>query len=398
LNLYLDTLVRYIDFDEADRARLRALHPVLAPSFPGIAARFYEAVWADPISAATLTGPEQVERLRLALVDWMSSGLLGPHDAQFHDRRSRIGRKHVAIGLPHHYIFTAMNVIRTAYLDRIAELYPPAEALALMRSIGKLLDIELAIMVHHYQLDSEEKLVARERHILADRLAAIQTLSAGFAHELRNPLNGAQLQLELLERRLRREGHDSRFIESAEQAQREIERLSALLDDFLAFARPSKLCAQEHDVAEILRRVVAVEAPTAERHGARLHLVETEALIAEVDEPKLHQIVLNLVRNAIEAVPADGRVTLSLLPGDPRFVIRVEDDGRGIPDHVLPRIYEPFFSTKESGTGLGMSIVHSLVALHGGTIELETSSKGTRFDVAIPVRQPADGLGETPDL
>jgi signal transduction histidine kinase len=386
---HLDELFRYVHFDEADRARLRALHPVLAPSFPVIAARFYEAVWADPVAAAVLTGPEQIERLRGALVDWMSSGLLGPHDDGFYHRCSRIGRQHVAIGLSHHYMFTAMNVIRTAYLDQIGELYPGAEALALIRSIGKLLDIELAIMVRHYQLDSEERLVARERQILADRLTAMQTLSAGLAHEVRNPLNAARLQLELLERRLRRESHDGRLVESAELAQSEIQRLSALLDDFLAFARPAELHVQDRDVALILRQVVELEAPAAERRGAGLHLAETESLIAEIDAAKLHQIVLNLVRNAIEAVSVGGRVALSLFAIDPRFVIRVEDDGGGIPHHVWPRIYEPFFSTKESGTGLGMSIVHSLVALHGGAIDLETSSKGTRFEVAIPLRQPA---------
>jgi len=383
----LDDLLRYVGFDESDRARLRALHPVLAPHFPEIAARFYEAVWANPPVAAVISGPEQAERLRITLIDWMSTGLLGPYDERFYDRRSRIGRRHVAIGLAHNYMFTAMNVVRTAYLDRIALLYPPGEALALIRSVGKLLDIELAIMVRHYQLDSEERLVARERHILADRLAAMQTMSAGLAHEVRNPLNAAQLQLELLERRLRRDGHDARFLEPTELAQKEIERLTALLNDFLTFARPPELHAQTHDVAALVRQVADLERIAAERRGAQLDLAEAAPLTAEIDASKLHQVVLNLVRNAIEAVSAGGCVTLSLLPAEARFVIRVEDDGPGIPESIRPRIYEPFFSTKEGGTGLGMSIVHSLVALHGGAIELETGPNGTRFDVAIPRRR-----------
>ena len=384
---HLDELLRYVGFDEADGARLRELHPVLASSFPAIAARFYEAVWADPGAAAVLTGPDQVERLRLTLIDWMSSGLLGPYDDRFYDKRSRIGRRHVAIGLSHHYMFTAMNVIRTAYLDRIAELYSSEKAVALMRSVGKLLDIELAIMVRHYQLDSEEKRVAREQQMLADRLTAMQTLSAGLAHEVRNPLNAALLQLELLERRLRRDRQETRYIEPTELARSEIERLTSLLNDFLAFARPPELHAELHDVAALLRQVVELEALTAERRGATLDLVDAEPLVVEVDAPKLRQVVLNLVRNAIEAVSAGGHVKLSLLRGDPRFVIRVEDDGPGIPEHVRSRMYEPFFSTKENGTGLGMSIVHSLVALHGGAIELETGPNGTRFDVAIPRQQ-----------
>jgi signal transduction histidine kinase len=387
LNAYLDHLFRYIGFDEADRERLRALHPRLAPYFPEVADRFYAAVEASP-AAALLAGPEQAELLRVTLIDWMSTGLLGPHDDRFYERRSRIGRRHIAIGLAHHFMFAAMNVIRAAYCDRIATLYPPAEAFDVIRSVGKLLDVELAIMVRHYQLDSEEKRLERERHALADRLAAMQTMTSGLAHEVRNPLNAAQLQLELLERRLRRDGHEARLLEPTELARAEIERLTALVNDFLAFARPPELHAQPHDVAQLLREVAAVEQLAAERRGARLELQpEPAPLTAEVDGPKLHRVVLNLVRNGIEAVSAGGSVMLSLIPGEGRFVIRVEDDGPGIPEEIRPRIYEPFFSTKDTGTGLGMSIVHSLVALHGGAIDLETGPQGTRFDVAIPRRQ-----------
>lgn len=385
---YLEELLAYVDFSNDDRDHLRTLHPVLAPCFPEFAERFYEAVRAAPGAAAVLSGPEQVERLRVTLIDWMSTGLLGPHDERFYDKRSRIGRRHVAIGLEHHYMFGAMNVLRTAYRDRIMELYPPAEASAMLRAVDKLLDIELAIMSRHYQLDSEERRVAQERRTLADRLIAMQTMSAGFAHEVRNPLNAAQLQLELLERRLRREGHDGRFLEPTELAQKEMERLTTLLNDFLAFARPPELQVGDHDVTVVVRQAVDPERPLAQRRGAELEveIVEAAPLIAEVDAPKLQQVVTNLVRNAIEAVSAGGHVWVTVVPGDNEFVIRVADDGPGIPEEVRPRIYEPFFSTKESGTGLGMSIVHSLVALHGGTIELDSGPRGTRFDVAIPRR------------
>lgn len=385
MTAYLEELLAYVGFDDRDRELLRALHPALAPGFPEIAARFYEVVQASPGAAGVLSGPAQVERLRGALIDWMSTGLLGPHDERFYDKRSRIGRRHVAIGLPHHYMFGAMNVVRTAYLDRIAARYPPDEACAMVRAVNRLLDVELAIMSRHYQLDSEERRIAHERRNLADRLLAMQTMSAGLAHEVRNPLNSAQLQLELLERRLRRDGHDARFVEPAELAQQELERLTLLLDDFLAFARPPELHVAEHDVAAIVRQAAELERSAAARRGVELAIV-AEPLIAEVDAPKLSQVVSNLIRNAVEAVAVGGHVWVALLPGAERFVIRVRDDGPGIPAEVRARIYEPFFSTKESGTGLGMSIVHSLVALHGGMIDLDTGPQGTRFEVAIPRR------------
>ena len=115
-------------------------------------------------------------------------------------------------------------------------------------------------------------------------------------------------------------------------------------------------------------------------------VAEPPQLLGQVDAAKLHQLVLNLVRNACEAVSAGGHVTVHVCPSpeDAHCQIRVTDDGPGIPDHVRTRIYEPFFSTKEGGTGLGMSIVHSLVSLHGGAIDLRTGPDGTTFDVVIP--------------
>jgi signal transduction histidine kinase len=383
----LDELIAYVDFGEADAARLRALHPLLEPHFPTVAEAFYAAVWKNPGAASILTGPDQIERLRCTLIDWMSSGLLGPYDDRFYEKRSRIGRRHVAIGLAHQYMFTAMNVVRLAYQDLIAKLCTPDDAMPSLRAINKLLDIELAIMVRHYQLDSEDKLIARERRNVTQRLTAMQTMTAGIAHEVRNPLNAARLQLELLERRLRKRTDDDRLVEPCELAQKEIERLTLLLNDFLAFARPPELHVQDADVVQILNHVVGLERVAAEQRGADVALAAAPSqLIAHVDGAKIQQVVLNLVRNAVEAVTAGGHVEVGLAVTDEQFTIAVSDDGPGMPEEVRERIYEPFFSTKEGGTGLGMSIVHSLVSLHGGTIGLLTGPAGTRFDVSIPRR------------
>jgi signal transduction histidine kinase len=384
---FFEELLAYTGFGDSDAALLRALHPTLEPHFAAIATRFYDAVWKSPGASSVLTGPEQVERLRLTLIDWMSSGLLGPHDEEFYEKRSRIGRRHVVIGLAPRYMFTAMSVMRSAYHDFTFGALQAGNAAAAMRAVDKLFDIELAIMLHHYQLDSDERLVLRERRAQTERLVAMQTMSAGLAHELRNPLNAAKLQLELLERRLRREGQDERLLEPTDLAQKEIERLTALLNDFLTFARPSELHPQERDVAAIVRQVVDLEHVAAAAQDKELRLVAAPTqLIARVDASKIHQIALNLVRNAIEAVPPRGHITVELHIEEGAFIIRVQDDGPGIAPEVLRRIYEPFYSTKEGGTGLGMSIVHSLVSLHGGTIEIDTSARGTRFDVRIPLR------------
>jgi len=118
---FLEELLGYVSLGDDDRARLQALHPRLAPAFAAIADRFYEAVFASP-AAAVLSGPSQIERLRVSLIDWMSTGLLGPYDERFYEKRSRIGRRHVGIGLGSQFMFTAMNVVRLAYQDRIMAL------------------------------------------------------------------------------------------------------------------------------------------------------------------------------------------------------------------------------------------------------------------------------------
>lgn len=382
---FLQVVIGYVQLDEHEQKLLRELHPRMEPHFPEIAARFYEAALGNSGSAAVLSGPEQIERLRCTLIEWMASGLLGPFDDKFYEKRSRIGRRHVQIGLAQHFMFTAMNVVRTAYIDKITELYPLEQACNLVRAVNKLLDVELAVMLRHYQLDSEEKLVQRERRIQADRLTAMQTLSSGLAHEVRNPLNAARLQLELLERRLRRTNDDPKLVEPIELANHEIERLTALLNDFLSFARPPELHLHDQDIVDICMHVLELERPLADRRRVELKMSPHAPLIAQVDSGKIHQIVQNLVRNGLEATKPGGHVEIAIENGTRNaFHIRVRDDGPGIPSEVLPRIYEPFFSTKETGTGMGMAIVHSLVSMHGGTIDIATGDAGTQFDIELP--------------
>lgn len=386
---FLAEVISYVELGEREIELLRELHPRLQPHFPAISDRFYKSVIENPGSAAVLGGPEQVERLHHSLIDWMSSGLLGPYDDKFYEKRSRIGRRHVQIGLAQQYMFTAMNVVRTAYIELVTQMYPLDEACNIVRAVNKLLDIELAVMLRHYQLDSEEKLLQRERRIQADRLAAMQTLSSGLAHEVRNPLNAARLQLELLDRRIRRQfGDDAKLTEPTALANHELERLTNLLNDFLSFARPPELHVYEHDVIEIGRHVIELERPLAEQRGVALTFHEVPPIIAQIDSGKIHQIIQNLVRNGVEATRSGGRVGLSITSGteDNTVHIRVTDDGSGIPPDVLQHIYEPFFSTKETGTGMGMAIVHSLVTMHGGRIEIDTTPQGTRFDIAVPQR------------
>jgi signal transduction histidine kinase len=384
---YLEELKRYVGFAPEDAARLRRLHEQIAPELAAVADHFYEVLAGHEGARAVLTdGPAQLVRLRQTLIAWLASGLTGPHDEIYYERRSRIGRRHVVIGLPQQYMFTAMNVMRRD-LHRLIERHVTVEQAATDEALDKLLDIELAIMLRHYQLEVEERLVRRERHAQLERLTAMQTLSAGLAHEVRNPLNAAKLQLELLERRLRRTEADPRLLQAAELVHQEIGRLTLLLNDFLTFARPAELASAPTDIVTLVGHVVELEAAPAAERDVTITIDGTGAPIeAEVDSAKIHQVVQNIVRNAIEASPAGGQVAIAVEAVEGGVAIRVRDQGPGIPPEVLARMCEPFFSTKEGGTGLGMAIVHSLVTLHGGTLDVR-STPGAELVVTLPRRR-----------
>ena len=386
--IVFEEILRYIDFGATEAARLASLRPLLAPRFVEFSEHFYDVIRRHPRASSAISGGDvQVERLKKTLVDWLDSGMAGPHDEAFYRRRARIGRIHVVIGLPQEFMFTAMNVMRLDVHHGIDDLgLPPDEAHAYRDAVDKLFDLELAIMLRFFQSDSEARLVQRERSLLADRLTSMQTLTAGLAHEVRNPLNAAKLQLELLDRRLRRAVDDDRLLEPARLVHHEIGRLGGLLDEFLDFARPAQLAAAEHDLIAIAQHVIELERAAAAAKDVTLALhTTTDRLMAWVDATRVSQILINLVGNAIDATSAGGHVEVRVSTAmDGGVVLTVVDDGPGIPPAVLARIYEPFFSTKEGGTGLGLAIVHSLVELHRGALEVSTGPAGTEMIVRLP--------------
>ena len=235
------------------------------------------------------------------------------------------------------------------------------------------------------RLQRESRGLERRARI-AEKLAAVGTLSAGLAHEIRNPLNAASLQMQLLERRLKRVASDPKLLEPIDLVQRELARLSHLVDDFLRFARPADLYRRRFDMVNLVREVVGLLGPQAATLAIELRMeLPVEPLHADGDREKLTQVVLNIVRNAMEALEeGGGAIVLSLAWSDHGMIcLRIADDGPGIPTEIMQRIFEPFFSTKPMGTGLGMAICHSLVQQHGGDIRVRCE-QGTEVDILLP--------------
>jgi len=234
------------------------------------------------------------------------------------------------------------------------------------------------------------------RSLRGERLAAVGTLAAGLAHEVRNPLNSAQLQLDLLERRLARGVVSTESILSTSQILRdELRRLERLVSDFLAFAQPRPLELSVFSANEVVGGVVELVRPEVAEHELLFAVsLDPYAGHIEADPARLRQVLLNLVRNAIEASTPGGTLELCTHRPDERgnVVIEVRDTGVGIPEDTP--IFDAFYTTKEGGTGLGLSIVHRIVSDHGGTIGFESVPGQTRFLVSLP-EHPGLGVGRT---
>ena len=246
-----------------------------------------------------------------------------------------------------------------------------------------------AFRIYASGMDVTDVRELERRTQLAEKLAAVGTVSAGLAHEIRNPLNAATLQLQLLERRVRRISEDAGVLEPLDTVRQEIARLANLVTDFLTFARPTALDLVQTNLSDIARGVVGLLEPVADERRIALTLhADPEPVLIEADVQRMKQVLLNVVRNAIDAVPAgEGRVDLHIERDGAGARITVRDNGPGIDKALEARVFEPFFTTKESGTGLGMAITHKVVDLHGGAIAV-CNEGGAVFTITLPPRPP----------
>lgn len=230
----------------------------------------------------------------------------------------------------------------------------------------------------------------RERELVrSERLAAVGKMAAVITHEVRNPLSSIGLNTELLEDELPSGASEARNLCSA--IHREVDRLTAITEEYLAFARlPKPKLARE----PINTMVSALAAFVREDLASRKVTLVTELAsgdpVAQVDGGQIRQCLINLVRNAADAVVAkgEGRVTLRtrVARHGQQIEIDVEDNGTGIPHDVLPKLFDPFFSTKEGGNGLGLALTQQIIRDHGGDLRVDSAvGRGTTFTVSVPV-------------
>jgi signal transduction histidine kinase len=234
-----------------------------------------------------------------------------------------------------------------------------------------------------------------------DRLTAMGELASTVAHEVRNPLNAIAMASKRLRREFLATGAvrpadgreappDPELGELLDVLEGETQRINGIVQQFLEFARPPALVRRPVTLEPMARAAAEALQPLAASRGVSLVFEAAGSHEALVDPDQLRQVIDNLVRNAIDATPAGGRVSVSLRSGAREQVLEVSDTGHGIPADHLPKIFDLYFTTKAQGTGVGLAVAHQIVTAHGGTIEVESEpGAGTR----MTVRLPRDGGG-----
>jgi signal transduction histidine kinase len=287
-------------------------------------------------------------------------------------------------------VFTVVALTSGVIAARLRAVSAPNEAR----------DAELAA----FRLREEEY---RTLTIRAERLEGIAEMSASLAHEIRNPLASIRSAVEQLAR-IPRAGEDERVL--GELVQRESDRLSRLLTEFLDFARTGVTRVSEIDVAAIARNAARLAGGRSDLPpGVRVvESLPSSPLVIEGDEDLIHRAIFNLILNAVQASPPNGEVRIdagelspSQLPEGARdfaggaVAVGVSDHGAGIDPLIRDRLFDPFVSTKPGGSGLGLSIAQRAAAAHGGVVTLSAPGDETRFTLVVPRRRPRPG-GDAP--
>jgi signal transduction histidine kinase len=252
----------------------------------------------------------------------------------------------------------------------------------------------------YQQASAKRKEIARTEEALAnlreaevslrrsERLAALGQLTAGLAHELRNPLGTIRASAEMLTRQIA-QSRPEIMAEMAGYISSEVDRINGLIASFLNFARPLSMKAAQNELHPVLEDIVRQQSDNAARRGVRIMIDDADRHLQFAFDPELLRVALsNLIQNAVEASSDGKAVEIRVVPADEFVMVLVTDHGEGIQPQHLESIFNPFFTTKSNGVGLGLALVSKIVDEHGGKIDVFSEpGKGTTFEVLLPKRQ-----------
>jgi len=372
-------LEAYGGWSEEDARRVQALAPLVRPAFGPLVDDFYQEIDRHPQARKVITGGSaQVARLKETLTRWLDEMFTGPYDEAYVDRRWRVGLRHVQIGLDQVYTNAALSRLRRGLMAAVGAVWngTTADLLAHLSSLHLRLDLDLAIIEDAYQAEY------RRRETSAQRLATIGKIAGGVAHELRNPLNVVKTSVYYLlhGRQLSEEKRRAHL----ERIERQVSHANDVITSLNDFSRLPLPRLEKVLVVDCLRSAVDTLnlPPTI---SVVWDLPQPEALVVLADRGQLAIVLSNLIRNACDAMPDGGTLHLIGRREGERVEIAVRDSGAGIPPEELPRIFEPLYSTKAKGIGLGLSIAHEILSRHQGSLHVASQpGVGSTFTLRLP--------------
>jgi signal transduction histidine kinase len=372
-------LQQYVGWTDDDARRVQSIAGLMEPHLPALIDDFYDEIQRHPDAVKVITGGQaQIQRLKGTLLTWIRELFSGPYDKAYAVRRWKVGWRHVEIGLDQVYTNVALSRLRRGMLRALDDAWQGdlRELMVIRGSVNTLIDLDLATIEDAYQAEYTS------RQQRTERLAAIGQVAGGVAHELRNPLNVVKTSIYYL-----LNARNPTAEKKAEHLQR-IERHVALADNVITalsnFAkmpmpnlRPfrAEQCVREAvELCTLPENVcVAVDCPA-----------DLPAVVGDVDQLRI--VFSNLIRNARDAMPDGGSLTVSGRHVDGQVEFAFTDTGVGIPRENLTRIMEPLYSTKARGLGLGLSITRAILDKNKGTLQVASEpGKGSTFTVRLAV-------------
>ncbi len=234
--------------------------------------------------------------------------------------------------------------------------------------------------------DVTEKTFMEQRLRRMERYMGLGTMAAGLQHEIKNPLSALSLHVQLLKEGLEEHTLSKSVQENLEVLNLEVRRITSVLEGFRDFASGAELNIMEFDISELIDKFVRLIQPQAQENYVRIEtqLPHTASTRFMGDRIRIEQVLLNLAINAIAAMPQGGVMSIRVLNKDTGVSISVSDTGSGIPQDLQDKIFDPYFTTRSTGTGMGLALSEKIVRQHGGTIDFETRPGETIFTVNLP--------------
>jgi signal transduction histidine kinase len=375
-------LQEYVGWTDEDARRVAAAAPLVEPALASLIDDFYAEIERHAGAVKVITGGrEQIERLKGTLRGWLRELLSGRYDAAYVARRWRVGWRHVEIGLDQVYTNVALSRLRGGLLRSLDATWAGSgeEFRATSRALNKLLDLDLAIIEDAYQT---EHLLRQQR---TERLAAIGQVSAGVAHELRNPLNVVKTSVYYLQNA--RNATPEKTAEHLQRIGKHVDLADSVITALSRFAKMPAPDLRPCPVEQCVREALEVN-PLGDGVSAVFDF-PPGLPPALVDRDQVRIVFGNLIRNARDAMPRGGTLTLSGRAGGDWVEVDVADTGVGMSADVLARIMEPLYSTKARGLGLGLSIARAILDKSGGALRV-TSAPGQGSTFTVRLKAAAD--------